>query len=203
MINIWKGFYKNLYKLMFLDIGIGILSAIFVSSLFQVKLTALFVFISILLAFLPDTDAVFTIIKKGIKSLDHRHRNIFHYPIIYFLIGIFIALFIELKFGVFFLINVFGHFLHDSIGIGWGVKWLWPFSRKLYKISFSESHAGKKPKIWFLYEFTDEELDSPEFNFKYGDPNWIRNIYLRPSLISIVELIFFFLSLIILYVYLR
>lgn len=186
---------------MFLDIGIGILSAIFVSSLFQVKLTALFVFISILLAFLPDIDAVSPIIKKGVKSLDHRHRNIFHYPIIHLFIGIFIALFIGLKFGALFLFNIFGHFLHDSMGIGWGVKWLWPFSRKLYKISFSKSHAGKKPKMRFLYEFSDEELDSADF--KYGDPNWIRNIYLRPSLISIVELTFFFLSLIILYFYLK
>lgn len=186
---------------MFLDIGIGILSAIFVSSLFQVKLTALFVFISVLLAFFPDIDAILTIIKKGIMSLTHRHRNIFHYPIIHLLIGIFVALFIELRFGALFLFNVFGHFLHDSAGIGWGVKWLWPFSRKLYKFSFSESHTGKKPRIWFLYEFTDKELDSSEF--KYGDPSWIKNVYLRLSTISVVEFIFFLISVLVFYFYLR
>lgn len=186
---------------MFLDIGIGILSAIFVSSLFWFELTALFVFVSILLALLPDIDIVFYLVKKGFKSLDHRHRNIFHYPIIHFLIGIFITLFIDFKFSLLFLLNTFGHFLHDSVGIGWGVKWLWPFSRKLYKFSFANLHAGKKPKIRFLYEFSDEELDN--VNFKYGDPDWIKNIYLRPSMISITEFIFFLISVFALYFYLR
>lgn len=185
---------------MFLDIGIGILSAIFVSSLFQIKLTAFFIFISILLALLPDIDAVYSIVKKGFKSFNHRHRNIFHYPIIHFFIGILIVLFIDLKFGMLFVLNTFGHFLHDSAGIGWGVKWFWPVSRKLYKFSFENSLAGKKPKIWFLYEFSDEELDNADF--KYGDPNWIRNIYLRPSLISIVEFVFFLISVFALYFYL-
>jgi len=186
---------------MFLDIGIGILSAIFISSLLQIKLTVLFIFISILLAFFPDIDAIYSIVKKGFKSLDHRHRDFFHYPIIHLFVGIFIVLFIELKFGALFLINTFGHFLHDSAGIGWGVKWLWPFSKKLYKFSFTDLLAGKKPKIRFLYEFSDEELNSA--NFKYGDPNWIRNIYLRPSLISIVEFIFFLISVFALYFYLK
>lgn len=186
---------------MFLDIGIGILSAIFVSSLFQIKLTALFVFISILLAIFPDIDAVITIIKKGFKSLDHRHRNIFHYPIIHFFIAVFIALF-NLKFGALFLLNTFGHFLHDSIGIGWGVKWLWPFSKRNYKFFHPFLLKNKKLKLGFLLSITDEELNEESFR-QYGESDWFKKYYLRPSLIFIVEFIFFLISLFVLYFYLK
>ena len=42
---------------------------------------------------------------------------------------------------MFFGLAVFLHFVHDSVGIGWGIKWLWPFSRKAYKC-FSEKDGA-------------------------------------------------------------
>lgn len=44
-----------------------------------------------------------------------------------------------------------------------------------------------------------EKNELKEIVAKYGDSDWIKNIYFRPSPIFIIEFIFFIFSLIILY----
>lgn len=175
---------------MLADIGIGIFSAILASRLFQTKLTLLTVLIGIVFALLPDMDFLVEWIKRKRMpgKFSHEHRNLFHLPLFYISIGSFIVFWFGWIYLFLFVFNSLLHFLHDSFGIGWGIKWTYPLSEKTHKFFFLKK---------FINSWNEDELR--EIVEKYGDPNWIKNIYLRPTLISITELTVFLISLAVLF----
>ena len=40
-----------------------------------------------------------------------------------------------------FFTSVYTHFILDSVGAGWGIKWLWPFSNDRIKL-FANQEVG-------------------------------------------------------------
>jgi hypothetical protein len=61
-------------------------------------------------------------------------------------------------------------------------------------------YPGKKMNRRFLiFTFTPEKL--PKFVKKYGDPNWVRNIYFKWHPIALIELGVFFFAIVVLFVY--
>jgi membrane-bound metal-dependent hydrolase YbcI (DUF457 family) len=187
---------------MFLDIGIGILVAIFISATFQVKLTILLLFISIIFSLGPDLDFIFHYFKRGDTKYDYKHRDLIHYPLLYLPIGTFL---IFLLFGkiwaLTFLFTSFSHFIHDSIGIGWGIKWLYPFSRKNIAFFYLYSKKLKKGLKKTFLIFDDKKL--PAIVAEHGDANWVQNVYYNWHRIAIVEFAVFVISLIILILYVK
>ena len=187
---------------MFLDIGVGILIAILVSILFHVKLVAFLIIVGILFALGPDLDFLYVYLRRHNARDDYKHRDIIHYPLLYLPIG---TLLIFVLFGkvwaILFFLTSFLHFVHDSIAIGWGVKWFFPFSRKnfafLYLYSSKLKSGLRKP----FFSFDEKEL--PAIVAEHGDKNWVKNIYFKWHLIAIVEFSFFIISLIALYFYVR
>lgn len=179
---------------MLADLAIGIFSAILAGQFFQIKINLLTVLIGVIFALLPDSDSIISWIKKGRVGgkFDHHHRDLLHLPLPYIFIGSFLVFWFGPVWLFMFIFNSLMHFLHDSFGIGWGVKWIYPFSEKSYKLfSFRK----------FIVSWTPEERE--KIAEKYGDENWIRNIYLRPTVISISELLFFIASLISIIFYLN
>lgn len=175
-----------------LDIGIGIFSAIIVSKLFSIDLTPTLVAVGIAFALLPDIDGVYAFLRNGHKN--HRaiskHRELIHYPLIYLPAGALAALPFDAEWSVLFLIASTGHFLHDSIGIGWGIPWLWPFTNQNYSFLYKylpRYHQQYPRKL--VYAWDRGQMD--ELIDRYGDPNWFRNIYLRLHPFFVVELLFF------------
>lgn len=185
---------------MLLDIAIGIFSSIFVSWFFNFEISSFLVLAGIIFALLPDLDFLVEFIKHGSVGgkVIREHREIIHYPIIYIPIVILIYFLAGIFWTTLFAMGIFAHFIHDSIGIGWGIKWFWPFSKKSYKF-FSEKDGSFSNRL--VVSWNPEELK--EIVLKYGDPDWIKNIYLRLHPVSVIELIFFIFSLIILYFYLQ
>lgn len=188
---------------MFLDIGFGILSAIIVANVFSIKLTLLLIGFGIIFALLPDADFIYVLMRSG---YDHRaisrHREFLHYPLIYLPLGGLLLFFFKIEWSVLFLLTSLAHFLHDSIGIGWGIPWFWPFATHTYSFFYKyipRYHATHPRKLIYVWE--KEKLD--ELIEKYGDPNWFRNIYLRLHPFSIIEFLGFITSLIILYLYFK
>jgi len=182
-----------------LDIGAGILLAIWVSWFWQINLSLGLVLAGIVFALLPDADFFVELAKRGRVGgkIIGAHRELTHFPITYVpIVAIIYVLFGEQTATLFSLAVVF-HLLHDGIGIGWGIKYLWPFSKKTYKF-FSEKDGKISSRLVVSWE--DEELKKTVA--RYGDPNWIKNIYLRPSFVSIIELLGFIASLAVLYFYL-
>ena len=183
---------------MFLDIGAGILLAILTGKLFNLPLTTLFVVIGVVFALLPDIDFIFLPIKKWFSKDSHRHRSFLHYPLLYIPVGIVIFLFFDKTLAVLFGLCSLMHFIHDSIGIGWGVQWFYPFFKNSYSFFniYQPPNKEKIPKA-FLHVWKSEEMDL--IVEKYGDENWLKNIYFRFHPYAIFEFLVFIVAIIILY----
>lgn len=185
---------------MFLDVGIGILVSIFISFMFDVDFTSWLVVFSILFALLPDFDFLYFYPKKEDTKYDHKHRDYIHYPLIYLPVGTFLIwLLFGAGWGLVFFLSSFLHFVHDSIGIGWGVKWLFPFSKNNYAFFYLYSKKIKKGLRKTVFIFTPQELSSVVR--EHGDADWVKNIYFKWHPIAIFEFSFFVLSLFILFFY--
>jgi hypothetical protein len=182
---------------MLLDIGIGIISAIFLDKFFSVPLTLAFLGCGILFALLPDLDFLFSL-KKGFREKAHEHRNLFHYPLLIVPIGTAIMAFFDHPLALLFAITTLAHFIHDSIGVGWGVQWLYPFSRKHYAFFYHYDTSRNHLPYKLLYAWSPDEVG--ELSTRYGDKDWMKNIYGKFHPYAIVELAVFLLALVILLV---
>lgn len=187
---------------MFLDIGAGIFTALFLSKINSVELNWFFVVAGIIFALLPDADYVFLSFKKKDlnKSFLH-HREMLHHPLLYIPIGTIIVYFFSPIYAELFFLASLAHFIHDSIGVGWGVQWLYPFNKNHYSFLYlyKPSFNAKKLPTKLFYAFKHEEIDALDRD--YGDPNWVKNIYFKLHPYGIFEIVVFIVSLIVLYFY--
>lgn len=187
---------------MFLDIGVGILVSILISSIFEIKLTLLLIGLGILFALGPDLDFLYLYAKKHNSKDDYKHRDVIHFPLIYLPVGTVFILFLFGKiWAVLFFLTSFFHFVHDSIAVGWGVKWLFPFSRK--NIAFFYLYSSKLRRGLRKTIFVFDKKKLPVIVAEHGDKDWIKNIYFKWHPIAIVEFMVFVISLIVLYVYVK
>ncbi len=189
---------------MFLDIAVGIFLSIGVSWYFEIKLTVFLILVSILFTLLPDLDFLWALFRKGKAGARHSHREVAHHPIILIPVGFLFLVLFNKVYALLFFAAIFWHFLNDSIFLGFGVHWLWPFSNKYFSFFGTCGYqAPGKPKLpfKFLYIWTPKEIE--EIEEKYGDPDWIKNIYFKPHPLAIVEYLFFILSIILLIFYVR
>jgi hypothetical protein len=90
-------------------------------------------------------------------------------------------------------LGVLAHLIHDTIGLGWGVAWLWPLSER--KIIFFPV-ARMKTYGWFMSFTPEEEL---KLSYDYHNPNWLRHYYLRPNPVAYIEYGTFIIALIVLF----
>lgn len=184
---------------MFLDFGIGIFLSILWSAVFDVALNFKLVALGILFSVTPDLDVFAELLQRGrVGGRVHgHHRKITHFPLTYIPVALLIGSYYGNVWTWFFLANVLAHFVHDSIGTGWGIQWWWPFSRKSYKF-FSEK-IGRLSSKKLIVCWQPEELK--KVIYAYGDDHWFRNFYLRFHPLAIFELLIFILSVIVLLYY--
>jgi membrane-bound metal-dependent hydrolase YbcI (DUF457 family) len=183
---------------MILDIAIGILLSIGVSLFFHMELTWFFVSMGIIFALLPDVDFLWMALsKKKINGINYKHRKGLHYPLIFIPIGVILISLFNKEYSMLFSLAVLWHFIHDSAIISWGVQWFWPFSNKYFSF-FRKSIGGEKPGLAFrvLYIWSPEEVE--KMSNKYGDPEWIKNLYFKLNPVLIIEIVFLFFALAIL-----
>ena len=177
---------------MFLDIGLGIIGAIIFSYISHIEISILVLVVSILFALLPDVDFIFKLVKHGgTKNIGHEHRDLLHYPLLYIPIGFLLIFLFSPNYAYLFVVLSLLHFMHDSIGIGWGILWAYPFSKRYYKF-FSEKNGKSSMRLFISWTRKEQQ----EVSAQFGDKNWFRNIYMRPSLISVIEFLFFIFALI-------
>jgi hypothetical protein len=186
---------------MFLDAGAGILSAFLLSRYLGFPASGIWYAAGVLFALLPDADYLFHLLRGGSSRHAHRHRELLHRPLPYLLIGTAALFPLGYTWSLIFAAASLLHFIHDSIGIGWGVQWLWPFRDQHYSFLYIYKPRHRKEKLprKLLYVWEHAALD--ELHARYGDEEWIRNIYLRWHPYAVVELAVFLISLIILFMY--
>lgn len=100
-----------------------------------------------------------------------------------------------------FFISSLLHFVHDSIAVGWGIKWLYPFSKNNYAFLYLYSKKDKQGLRKLIFSFNKDNL--PKYVDEHGDKDWVKNIYYNWHPIAIIEFIFFLISLTILYFYVK
>ncbi|MBI4120492.1 MAG: metal-dependent hydrolase [Parcubacteria group bacterium] len=184
---------------MFLDIGVGIILSMIFGRWLGVELTGGFVLAGIAFALLPDTD-VFVELWQRRGKLGGRtqgfHRTITHYPLLYVPVVVLVWIIWGAVWATFLGAAVLAHFLHDSVGTGWGIKWLWPFSQNRYK--FFAGKDGRQSANFIVSWAPEEWREAVE---RHGDPDWFKHIYLRPSPVFVVELLVFAASVLMLLSY--
>ncbi len=181
---------------MLFDIGTGILLSLWVSKFFHIALTSSLIMLGIFFVLAPDFDFLVELFRHGsVGGREIReHRQISHFPLTYIPV---IAVILVLRgplWASFIGLAILAHFAHDSAGIGWGIKWMWPFSNKWYKC-FSEKNGDFSPRL--LISWSPEELTNVAA--AYAHPDWFRFIYLRAHPINIIESAWFAVSLCVLY----
>jgi hypothetical protein len=142
-----------------LDIGAGMLIAIALQQLFHAPHDLWVVGLGVAFALLPDIDMLWYLSKQPAQR-GHDHRTYPHYPLVwapsiactYLVFGAFT--------GTLLLACITMHLLHDTFGLGWGIKWLWPLSQKKF-------HYAAVART--------------------SNEHWVIAYYLRPSLVGGVE----------------
>jgi len=188
---------------MFLDIAIGIYVAAFLGRMLGFGPDAWFFIGGILMTVLPDSDFLYYFLKRK-KDRDRiddcSHRDYIHYPLIYLPLGTFIFyLFGGNEWALLFFFCSFLHFIHDSIGIGWGIKWLYPFSTNNFGFFYLYSRKGNRSPKRILFSINKEQMG--HYVREYGDKDWFKNIYLKLHPIAVVEYTVFVSSIIFLLFY--
>lgn len=173
---------------MLADIGVGLIIPIYVSKIFGIDLSFSLIIWGVIFCLLPDFDFVLALFFK-IKD-HHNHREISHFPLYYLLAGIIVYFIFGKIWATMYILGVMWHFIHDSIGIGWGIQWLYPFSSHHIKF-FSNEKNEMGLKHYFR---TGSELD--ELKRLHHKPDWIRHYYFRPTFVSISETSIFILGVI-------
>ncbi len=184
---------------MLLDIGVGILFALGLAPLLHVEHTFMWILAGVVFALLPDVDALVNLVAHRGLGHEHKHRDLCHLPLLYIPIGVLILFPISYALTTLFVLCSLAHFLHDSIGIGWGVQWLSPINTDHFSFLYLYQPPGKPalPRKWF-YRFAHADID--RLDRQYGDHDWIRHIYIELHPYAIVEALVFLVALGALYI---
>ncbi|OGZ63218.1 MAG: hypothetical protein A3C58_01535 [Candidatus Staskawiczbacteria bacterium RIFCSPHIGHO2_02_FULL_34_10] len=185
---------------MFLDVGLGIIAVLLVSTLHSATISWAFVGVGIIFALLPDLDFVVPcILKRSFKNEFLHHRERLHYPLLYIPIGALMLYFFSVSLAELFTIASLTHFIHDSIGVGWGVQWLYPFTKDHYSLFYIYKPSFRKKKFpqKLFYIWKNDEIE--KLDTEFGDPNWIRNIYFKWHPYAIIEMVVFVVAIIALF----
>lgn len=165
---------------MLLDIALGIIIVEVLGVALQFDPFGWHYALGILFALLPDLDFLVlyfwkhdTAMYRG-HTMDH--RDLFHHPLLYIPVGTAVVFFTlgDIS-ALLFAIASFAHFLHDSIGVGWGVRWLSPFSKRNYKF-FSEKDGTPSSRLVTSWS----PIERAAVVAEKGDPNWVWDFYVRP-----------------------
>lgn len=152
------------------DIGIGLLLSTAMAIYAGLEPSLWLLATGICGSILPDWDMIPHLIKKGGK-LDqwaHKHRDISHYPLLIIpLATVAVGYLAGFWYGVIIATTTTAHYLADSEEIGWGVRWLYPFSRRYFAYR-SVDEESKRFHAW-----TPKEQN--KIAAKYGNPQWSKD----------------------------
>ncbi len=170
-----------------LDIGIGIIMAIVASELFRVQLNFLLVLVGVIGALAPDFDYIVHLLQGGTSRNEQHHRELDHYPLLFVpIIGIIGWYLGGAPWSFLLAIGSLLHFIHDSIGVGWGVAWLFPFTTDAYSF-FYLFQPPHKPSFSKRLVYVWRKNDIERLQRDYGDEEWLRNVYFSFHPLGIFE----------------
>lgn len=169
------------------DLGLGIITFVWVSIAYE-QTTALGFLLAVVLVFVPDLDALPELSKRGrlAASKDNPidHREMLHKPLLWLALTGMFWMWIGYH-GAIAFFAILMHFLHDSVLTGWGVPWFAPFSQTRIKFFVDETNKESLARENWIRTWSPKELTRAIMQYGYED--WIERLYLRPTVVSIVE----------------
>lgn len=168
---------------MFFDIGIGLLLATLIGVATRSEPSWLLLFVGIVGCLWPDLDFLVWITRgRNIDHLTHQHRDLLHRPLVLTpVLTAVVWIWLGWQAGILFGIASLAHFTHDTIGHGWGIRWLWPLD---YRYWCYRSFGNQPAK---LYAWTKQEQD--ELCEQHGNRQWMKQAYGGLSRSMMTELI--------------
>ena len=171
-----------------LDVGVGLILGVGLSNVTDLAYP-LCLLIGIAAALLPDLDFLYQYAKTR-RTPNTEHRDGLHYPLIVTPIVGLAGWIFNPHVGAVMAAGTLAHFIHDSIGVGFGIKWLYPFKENSYLFFFQvKNPANKNMPKQRLYSWNDKER--AEAIHKYAYKDWIRFLYFRPNAYGLFEYIVF------------
>jgi membrane-bound metal-dependent hydrolase YbcI (DUF457 family) len=175
----------------FSDAGLGILVAVFVCALLDVEVTPVYLAIGLIFAYAPDCDWVLDrhFWKTGLVAAHagnpYDHREGLHKPLLWALAISGWGILAPGPVPMIALIAVMCHFLHDTVGTGWGMPWFWPLTKRRFK--FFSTKQNEMTMTPFLVTWAHAEL--PQYIKNYGRANWKDYYYGSWTSVAIFETI--------------
>lgn len=168
---------------MFLDIGVGLILTVLVALITNTGPSWTFLLVGLVGALWPDIDFVIWILRGNkVDHRAHRHRDLLHFPCFSFpLLAVFVWVGLGWQFGILFIMTTLAHFIHDTVGHGWGIRWFYPFDNRY--LCYRSIKGG--PTRLYLWTWAEQEALSAQ----YGNPNWLNESYSTINPPLIIELV--------------
>lgn len=160
---------------MFLDILLGTFWAFLTATVFEVSLTPSWVFLGIVFAVLPDLDFWIEYLRRGTvggKTLGD-HRVLTHIPLLFVIPAILLFIYGGVALGTLFVLGVYGHFVHDATGMGYGYRLFYPFSPFFYKFFSDKEGNIYRDRGHFVVRWTRTEVEA--LHARYGNDRWLQD----------------------------
>jgi hypothetical protein len=144
----------------------GTLVFLLFANFFGTQVNGWYLLLGALCGFFPDPLSYILAKTALLNKWAHKHRDNLSHSLFLPVIAFIILAPFDVRLASMISLTLLTHPIIDLIGMGWGVMLFYPFSDKVYKLFYN----GKFLTVWSLEE-VDAEAE------KFGNNNWIRDIY--------------------------
>ncbi len=175
---------------MFLDIVMGLVIGVVTGVIAGGAVVPALALWGVVFALLPDVDfVVHRLWRRMDPHFDYLHRTLLHRPLVYVPVVAALAWWLSgVPFAVMAVLASLWHFAHDSIGVGFGVQWLWPVSDDWigWRHRGLAQCAGRDD-VPRMCRVPSAKVDAYVRAQTPPAQSWIVQAYLRPSATALVE----------------
>jgi hypothetical protein len=181
------------------DAGLALITLSLTSLFFDTPVTLALAIWVFFFSYAPDVDGLIHYATTGklVADLENGrdHREGLHYPLLWLLVFAVVIYFFGLTiWTASALVATMMHFLHDTIGVGWGVKLFFPFDSGSYKL-FSKKYINADISLTpVIVRYSPEELEKTLKEIAVSV--WIEPYFCHPTRVAVVDYSLFIIGII-------
>ena len=161
---------------MFIHLLAGSLIFLLLGEIFGFKIDRMYLFLGAFCGLAPDLISYLLSWEVKLNKWAHRHRDNFSHSVFFPIMVLIVAFLFNSNLAIIMGAAMLTHPFLDLFGIGWGVKLFYPLSNKTYKLFY-------KRRILTIWDQKEADAEAE----KFGDDNWVKNIYFKPNIIGSLE----------------
>ena len=151
--------------------GIGLLLATLFGQAVGGESSLILLLAGVVSSLWPDVDFIVWVARgHKVDHLAHKHRDLLHRPFALTpLLTLGVWAWLGPLYALLFCAATLAHFIHDTIGHGWGIRWFWPIDSRYWCYRSFDNRPAK------MYAWTLSEQD--QLCEQYGNRNWATEGY--------------------------